>query len=154
MNALSNRMFCTVSLIYSDSHSPVMDAQGRPVLGGRTVCSLGQVSKLGPYDHVPIFQWNDLSVAVTGSYRLRFSLWTLDHFNTSVMKTAISAPFEVIAAKHFKPPAQSTELTNLLAEQGVKLKVHKKPVTKRPRSVVKEEEEEHGFEDDEPCSKR
>jgi hypothetical protein len=93
------------------------------------------------------FVFGDLSVKVEGEYRLRFSLFEMLKYGildtvlelasnvlfsrTEVVhiKSIVSEPFTVYAAKNFPGMAESTFLSRSFGDQGVRLRIRKEPRT-------------------------
>lgn len=70
------------------------------------------------------FVFHDLSVRSSGTYRLKFSLFDVNHQGTSLAKaTIISDSFTVYSPKAFLGMQESTDLTKCFARQGVRIHI-------------------------------
>ncbi|KAI9675511.1 MAG: hypothetical protein M1829_003315 [Trizodia sp. TS-e1964] len=105
-------------------------------LAGTLVSSLHRLKDIDNSDG-GFFVFGDLSVKVEGEYRLRFSLFEMLNSPRSEVvhiKSTISEPFTVYAAKTFPGMSESTFLSRSFGDQGVRLRIRKEPRTllKRP----------------------
>lgn len=93
---------------------------------------------LSDADNVPsgFFVFPDVSVRMEGKYRLKFSLFEIIdgvlHYEASVF----SSIFSVYTAKRFPGLEESTHLTRIFAEQGMKLRVRKEQRKRRIEAFV------------------
>ncbi|OLY85342.1 hypothetical protein AYI68_g470 [Smittium mucronatum] len=71
------------------------------------------------------FVFPDLSVRCEGVYKLKFLLFEIVGSTVYFCKSAISSKFTVYSAKKFPGMDESTPLTRLFAEQGLKIRVRK-----------------------------
>ena len=69
--------------------------------------------------------FGDLSIRIPGIYRLRFTLFEYTQEGVIKLGDILSDPFEVFQAKKFLGMQVSTPLCQLLAGQGMKLRVRK-----------------------------
>ncbi|KAE8323528.1 velvet factor-domain-containing protein [Aspergillus sergii] len=72
------------------------------------------------------FVFGDLSVKLEGNFRLKFTLFEMGEGSASHLTSIISDPFVVSRPKDFLGMTESTSLSRLFADQGVKLKLRKK----------------------------
>lgn len=95
-------------------------------LAGNT-CTSGHVVKDGRGVHNMMFCLNDLSVKKEGTYRLRFCLFKLNTTTGEVEKltSVCSQPFTTYSGRHFPGMSESTTMTRLLVDAGVRLRLRK-----------------------------
>lgn len=79
------------------------------------------------------FVFADVSVKIEGLYRLRFSLFELKNFEQqcTYLQSIISTPFWVHSPKSWPGMPKSSPLTQVLSDQGVKLRIARIPRTKK-----------------------
>ncbi|EIM20556.1 hypothetical protein WALSEDRAFT_58065 [Wallemia mellicola CBS 633.66] len=87
----------------------------------------------------------DVSVRVEGRFRLKFSLFEIQN-KTYHRKSLFSDPFTVFSAKRFPGMDQSTELSQCLANQGLKIRIRRDNRRDRRKSSKRyfDDEEEAG----------
>lgn len=75
------------------------------------------------------FIFGDISVRVTGTFRLQFNLYDLQREQNAAvfLGSVLSRPFKVMAAKDFQGLAESTYMSRTFADQGVRLRLRKEP---------------------------
>ncbi|KAI9825451.1 MAG: hypothetical protein M1832_001181 [Thelocarpon impressellum] len=102
-------------------------------LAGTLVSSLHRLKDIDNSDG-GFFVFGDLSVKIEGDFRLRFSLFEMLKSEVVHIKSVISEPFTVYAAKNFPGMSESTFLSRSFGDQGVRLRIRKEPRTllKRP----------------------
>ncbi|KAI9851380.1 MAG: hypothetical protein M1838_003843 [Thelocarpon superellum] len=102
-------------------------------LAGTLVSSLHRLKDIDNSDG-GFFVFGDLSVKIEGEFRLRFSLFEMLKSEVVHIKSVISDPFTVYAAKNFPGMSESTFLSRSFGDQGVRLRIRKEPRTllKRP----------------------
>ncbi|KAI8320055.1 hypothetical protein GQ54DRAFT_248618, partial [Martensiomyces pterosporus] len=91
---------------------------------GSVVASLAHLKDLDGSDGA-FFVFPDLSVRCEGVYRLKFSLYEIVGNQVFFCKSITSTVFTVYSAKKFPGMEESTRLTKLFAEQGLKIRVRK-----------------------------
>jgi hypothetical protein len=118
-------LFMRVSLIQEDRNH-LVDGPGEQSLTGTYVSSLFRL-KDGENHEGGFFIFGDLSVKVQGTFRLRFSLHEMlpEQAHISMLCTTTSDPFQVSLAKDFRGMKESTYLSTLFADQGVRLRLRK-----------------------------
>ncbi|KNG86739.1 hypothetical protein ANOM_005894 [Aspergillus nomiae NRRL 13137] len=79
-----------------------------------------------------LFVFGDLSVKVEGDFRLKFTLFEMGKGAAIHLQSIISDRFTVFRPKSFPGMAESTPLSKSLVDQGLKLRLRKKP-----RSLIK-----------------
>ncbi|KAE8347318.1 hypothetical protein BDV24DRAFT_146842 [Aspergillus arachidicola] len=72
------------------------------------------------------FVFGDLSVKLEGNFRLKFTLFEMADGSACYLTSIISDRFAVSRPKDFLGMTESTSLSRLFADQGVKLKLRKK----------------------------
>lgn len=95
-------------------------------LAGNT-CTSGHVVKDDRGVQNMMFCLNDISVKKEGTYRLRFCLFKLNTSTGEVEKltTVCSEPFTTYSGRHFPGMSESTSMTRLLVDAGVRLRLRK-----------------------------
>ncbi|KAF2104214.1 hypothetical protein NA57DRAFT_70431 [Rhizodiscina lignyota] len=122
-------LFVVATLAYENGQS--VAGQGSQRLIGRTTSSLHRlkdIDELGNWgDDGGFFVFGDLSVTVTGRYRLCFSLFELDKDEGVVtpLQSIQSGVFDVVTSRDYLGLDESTNLTKAFADQGVRLRLRK-----------------------------
>ncbi|KAJ2184817.1 hypothetical protein EV181_004179, partial [Coemansia sp. RSA 532] len=101
---------------------------------GSVVASLAHLKDIDGNDGA-FFVFPDLSVRCEGVYRLKFSLFEIVGNQVFFCKSITSTMFTVYSAKKFPGMEESTRLTKLFAEQGLKIRVRKEQKTGRPKGA-------------------
>ncbi|KAJ2682729.1 hypothetical protein IWW39_005867 [Coemansia spiralis] len=99
---------------------------------GSVVASLAHLKDVDGNDGA-FFVFPDLSVRCEGVYRLKFSLFEIVGNQIFFCKSVTSSSFTVYSAKKFPGMEESTHLTRLFAEQGLKIRVRKEQKSTRPK---------------------
>ncbi|KAJ1995704.1 hypothetical protein GGI25_000680 [Coemansia spiralis] len=99
---------------------------------GSVVASLAHLKDIDGNDGA-FFVFPDLSVRCEGVYKLKFSLFEIVGNQVFFCKSITSAMFTVYSAKKFPGMEESTRLTKLFAEQGLKIRVRKEQKSTRPK---------------------
>jgi len=129
----SPNLFCMVHLVPVDSDVPHHMPDHEPAMVG-TLCSSVHRLKDSPDTNTTenaFFIFGDVSVRVTGIWRLRFTVYDIPFGQSrrscmsQLLATTFSAEFSVLQGKDFKGLAESTKLTRLFSEQGVRLRLRK-----------------------------
>ncbi|OJJ48318.1 hypothetical protein ASPZODRAFT_14462 [Penicilliopsis zonata CBS 506.65] len=118
---------CSVCHATEDLPAPV--GSSSTALAGTSVSSLHHLKDLDNTDG-GFFVFGDLSIRISGEFRLKFTLFEIQ--NDSIvtnLKSIISEPFTVSLPKSFPGMAESTLLSKSFADQGVKLRLRKQPRT-------------------------
>ncbi|KAI9143784.1 velvet factor-domain-containing protein [Paraphysoderma sedebokerense] len=85
-------------------------------------------------EEAAFFVFPDLSIRTEGAYRLRFSLYELRGSEFKYYCSVLSDIFSVYSAKRFPGMAESTDLSKLFADQGLKIRIRRETrVLKRQR---------------------
>ncbi|KAE8138856.1 velvet factor-domain-containing protein [Aspergillus pseudotamarii] len=95
-------------------------------LTGTLVSSLHRLKDQGNSD-AGFFVFGDLSVKVEGYFRLKFTLFEMGKGIVTHLKSIMSDCFTVYRPKNFPGMADSTCLSRSFVDQGVKLRLRKKP---------------------------
>ncbi|KAJ2717288.1 hypothetical protein H4R19_000040 [Coemansia spiralis] len=101
---------------------------------GSVVASLAHLKDVDGNDGA-FFVFPDLSVRCEGVYRLKFSLFEIVGNQVFFCKSITSTTFNVFSAKKFPGMDESTHLTKLFAEQGLKIRVRKEQKAGRPKGA-------------------
>lgn len=105
------------------------DSEPEPDLNSLTgnTCTSGHVVKDDRGVHNMMFCLNDISVKKEGSYRLKFCLFKLNTTTGDVenLTSICSQPFTTYSGRHFPGMSESTSMTRLLVDAGVRLRLRK-----------------------------
>lgn len=105
------------------------DSDPEPDLNSLTgnTCTSGHVVKDDRGVHNMMFCLNDISVKKEGSYRLKFCLFKLNTSTGDVenLTSICSQPFTTYSGRHFPGMSESTSMTRLLVDAGVRLRLRK-----------------------------
>lgn len=96
-------------------------------LGGTLVSSLHKVKDIAGGGDVALFVFGDLSVKIEGLFRLKFSLFEVRGKEVEWIQDVTSQPFQVYSAKTWPGMGESTPLTRMLSDQGIRLRLRKEP---------------------------
>lgn len=120
-------LFMMVSLYKSDRDEPL---PGNESLAGTLTSSLHRLKDHNNVD-VGLFVFGDISIKMLGTYRLHFRLYefSMETFNAQYLASTTSDKFSVLAPKDFKGMEESTTLSRLIADQGVRLRLRKEART-------------------------
>ncbi|KAJ1948079.1 hypothetical protein EC988_005318 [Linderina pennispora] len=99
---------------------------------GSVVASLAHLKDIDGTDGA-FFVFPDLSVRCEGAYRLKFSLFEIVGNQVFFCQSITSAVFTVYSAKKFPGMEESTPLTKIFAEQGLKIRVRKEQKSARAK---------------------
>ncbi|KAJ2417632.1 hypothetical protein GGI10_000037 [Coemansia sp. RSA 2530] len=77
------------------------------------------------------FVFSDLSVRIEGSFRLRFELYEMEGDVVQHRASALSGVFSVYSPKRFPGMMESTPLSKLFAEQGLRIRIRTEAGTKK-----------------------
>jgi hypothetical protein len=97
---------------------------------GSIVSSLYRLKDLNNQDGA-FFVFPDLSVRMEGHYRLKFSLFEIVNAEIYYCSSMVSDIFQVFPAKKFPGMTESTHLSKLFADQGLRIRIRKE-VRNRP----------------------
>lgn len=116
-------LFVQTFLIGSDDSDPEPDLNS---LTGNA-CTSGHVVKDDHGIHNMMFCLNDISVKKEGTYRLKFCLFKLNTTTGDVenLTSICSQPFTTYSGRHFPGMSESTSMTRLLVDAGVRLRLRK-----------------------------
>jgi hypothetical protein len=95
-------------------------------LAGTLVSSLHRLKDTDNTDG-GFFVFGDLSVKLEGIFRLQFTLYEVRDKEVAYINSVSSGTFTVYAAKNWPGMAESTFLTRLFSDQGVRLRLRKEP---------------------------
>lgn len=116
-------LFVQTFLISASDSDPEPETNS---LTGNT-CTSGHVVKDDRGIHNMMFCLNDISVKKEGAYRLKFCLFKLNTSTGEVenLTSACSQPFTTYSGRHFPGMSESTSMTRLLVDAGVRLRLRK-----------------------------
>ena len=125
------RLICYATLLDATLDRPIVpDQQGRqkmlPTLCGTILASISHLrdpekeSCRGAF-----FVFSDLNVRSEGSYRLRFDIYQVGHKVSEHVSQCTTKIFTVYSAKRFPGMSQSTELSQMFADQGLKIRIRR-----------------------------
>ncbi|KAJ2000004.1 hypothetical protein GGI04_004329 [Coemansia thaxteri] len=77
------------------------------------------------------FVFSDLSVRIEGSFRLRFELYEMEGESVLHRASTLSDVFSVYSPKRFPGMMESTPLSKLFAEQGLRIRIRTEAGTKK-----------------------
>lgn len=142
-------LFVQTFLIGPNDSDPDPDMN---TLAGNT-CTSGHVVKDDRGVHNMMFCLNDISVKKEGTYRLRFCLFKLNTTTGEVEKltSVCSEPFTTYSGRHFPGMSESTSMTRLLVDAGVRLRLRKESKamsTKKKNTAFAQMMSGRGREDD------
>ncbi|KAI8809079.1 velvet factor-domain-containing protein [Cladochytrium replicatum] len=124
--------FLYASLIAPDSGDELhflRDGKTRSTTGSM-VSSLYRLKGIDGKDGV-FFVFPDLGVRMDGLYRLKFSLYEIFNSEIYFCTSIISDVFNVYAAKKFPGMEESTQLSRIFADQGLKIRIRKETRSKK-----------------------
>lgn len=136
--------FMYASLISADSEEELhllRDGKTRSTTGS-IVSSLYRLKDLNGQEGA-FFVFPDLSIRMEGSYRLKFSLFEIINTDIYYCASVISDVFEVYPAKKFPGMKESTALSKIFADQGLKIRIRKET---RQKKRTKGDDDESGNE--------
>lgn len=120
-------LFMMVSLYKGDRDEAL---SGSESLTGTLSSSLHRLKDHSNTD-VGLFVFGDISVKQMGTYRLHFRLYefSTETYTAQFLASVTSSKFSVLAPKDFKGMEESTSLSRLIADQGVRLRLRKEART-------------------------
>lgn len=123
MYITSPYLFVQTFLIGATDSDPEPDLNA---LTGNT-CTSGHVVKDERGVYNMMFCLNDISVKKEGTYKLKFSLFNLNTTTGDVenLTSICSQPFTTYSGRHFPGMSESTSMTRLLVDAGVRLRLRK-----------------------------
>ncbi|KAK2882631.1 hypothetical protein FQN49_000170 [Arthroderma sp. PD_2] len=129
-NYLQSPYYFVCCSLYHASDDPQASNPVAPTgtLTGTLVSSLHRLKDVNNQDG-GFFVFGDLSIRHEGEYKLLFDLFEMQGHNAVHLKSMFSSAFTVLAPKSFPGMAESTFLSKLFADQGVKLRIRKEPRT-------------------------
>ncbi|KAG2180818.1 hypothetical protein INT43_008397 [Umbelopsis isabellina] len=101
---------------------------------GCMVSSLNHLKDLND-DSGAFFVFPDISVRVDGVYRFRMTLFEITGDRVRCRDSIDTEPFTVFPAKKFPGMEESTSLSRLFAEQGLKIRIRKELRSKRKKDT-------------------
>ncbi|KAJ4360579.1 uncharacterized protein N0V89_001145 [Didymosphaeria variabile] len=120
-------LFVVADLWKPDKDERWEDRGGNNLYGG--LCS--SLHRLKDIDNKDggFFIFGDISVKMTGSFRLHFSLYDLqkEHNAAVFLGSVATQPFKCMAPKDFQGLEESTYLSRAFSDQGVRLRLRKEP---------------------------
>ncbi|KAI9271359.1 velvet factor-domain-containing protein [Sporodiniella umbellata] len=91
------------------------------------------------------FVFSDISIRIEGAFSLKFTLFQIDGLQVHRLCAVVSEIFQVYSPKKFPGMSESTEITRLFSEQGVRIRIRKEararnilPVKRQPDSQEQE----------------
>jgi hypothetical protein len=120
-------IFVCTSLWKADKDEPYDDT-GDKTLAGTLVSSLHRL-KNANNKYGAFFVFGDVSVKVQGTFRLHFTMYAFNPTENNVQHLcgATSEKFNVLLPKDFKGMDESTYLSRMFSDQGVRLRLRKEP---------------------------
>jgi len=118
----------TVSLITLEEISGTISTLPASALAGTIVSSLHRLKDVQNNEGA-FFVFGDLAVKVEGLGRLQVCLYEMRRSDAIYIKSITSADFTVYPSKAWPGNTESTALTRLFSEQGVRLRLRKEPRT-------------------------
>ncbi|ORZ26236.1 velvet factor-domain-containing protein [Absidia repens] len=86
------------------------------------------------------FVFADISVRLEGDYRLKFTLFEIVSEHVQRLASVISDPFTVYSPKYFPGMSESSLLTRLFSEQGVRIRIRKDTRNNGKRQKIQEDD--------------
>lgn len=133
-------LFMTCSLLEEDGRNPAVGPEStngkkEATMTGSLTSSLHRLKDGGQNDREgAFFVFGDVSIRVTGKYRLRFSLYDVRKNpdpaaagEVVFLGDVTSEPFTVVLQKDFRGMEESTMLSRNFSDQGVRLRLRKEP---------------------------
>lgn len=158
----SPNLFCMIHLVPKDSDEPHRLPDNEPVMLG-TLCSSihrlkGSPDTTGKTSEGGYFIFGDVTVRVTGTWRLKYTLHDIS-FASDVdmtngktprkLATTFSKTFKVVSGnKDYKGLGESTDLTKGFADQGVRLRLRKEQPKQKRKMGARDPSEDHDGADD------
>ncbi|KAI8913635.1 velvet factor-domain-containing protein [Gorgonomyces haynaldii] len=139
--------FLYASLIAGDSDEELhllRDGKTRSTAGS-IVSSLFRLKDTSQQEGA-FFVFPDLSIRMEGVYRLKFSLFEIVDSEIFYCTSITSDPFNVFTAKKFPGMGESTQLSKIFAEQGLKIRIRKE-VRNRQKSSKRNYDGDSGEDD-------
>ncbi|KAE8378099.1 velvet factor-domain-containing protein [Aspergillus bertholletiae] len=118
-------MCCSLCHPSDDIQAPILPSIA---LTGYTVSSLHRLKDVSDRDG-GFFIFGDLSVKAEGDFQLKFTLFEMGKHTVTHLTSIISDQFTAFRPKSFPGMIEPTFLSKLFAEQGVRLRLRKKPRT-------------------------
>ncbi|KAJ2721192.1 hypothetical protein GGI07_004118 [Coemansia sp. Benny D115] len=126
-------MYATLMDEHGERELNTLSDKKARTMTGSVVASLAHLKDINGNDGA-FFVFPDLSVRCEGVYRLKFSLFEIIGNQVFFCKSIMSTMFTVYSAKKFPGMEESTRLTKLFAEQGLKIRVRKEQKSARPKA--------------------
>ncbi|THC95920.1 hypothetical protein EYZ11_004606 [Aspergillus tanneri] len=123
---LSPYYFMCCSLYKVSEDSQVAPVPPSTTLAGTLVSSLYRIRDVDNSNR-GYFVFGDLSVQIKGNFRLKFTLFEIQGDTAHYLQSIFSAPFDVSPPRKFPGMVGSTLLTRSFVDQGVKLRLRKRP---------------------------
>ncbi|TIB11583.1 hypothetical protein E3P89_01936 [Wallemia ichthyophaga] len=117
-------VYCSLASEHSDHELHLLSETKTRYTTGNVTSSVYCLRDLD-LSEVLVAVFPDVSVRVEGRFRLKFSLFEISNSKTFHRKSLFSNPFTVFSAKRFPGMDQSTELSQCLANQGLKIRIRR-----------------------------
>ncbi|CAO3646959.1 unnamed protein product [Cunninghamella echinulata] len=118
------RYFLYATLVSEDGNDNIAFLENNRTTAGDVVQSLYRLRDFGNNDGV-FFIFSDISIRMEGFFRLRFSLFEIIGSYSQCKCSVLSDVFQVYSPKSFPGMSESTLLTRLFSEQGVRIRIRK-----------------------------
>ncbi|KAK4521335.1 AP-1 adaptor complex sigma subunit Aps1 [Mucor velutinosus] len=116
--------FVMVNIVHAEAPDTASPLPTREYLSGATVSSLYRLRDIDNTDG-GFFVFGDLAVRKQGYFRLYFSLFEMIDGIVENRKNILSNAFMVYTTKQYPGPMESTFLSRVFSDQGVKIRVRK-----------------------------
>jgi hypothetical protein len=121
-----------IHLVTPTAETPYQLPDGEPPMVGTLTSSVHRLKdSTEAQSEGAFFIFGDVSVRVTGKWRLRFTVYDVPfgqndrNCRTKLLAQAYSNDFSVVQSKDFKGLAESSKLTRCFSDQGVRLRLRK-----------------------------
>ncbi|CAO3629178.1 unnamed protein product [Cunninghamella blakesleeana] len=135
-----SKYFLYATLASKDDSEDITFLDNSRTTAGDVVQSLYRLRDINNNDGV-FFIFSDISIRMEGFFRLRFTLFEIIGSYAQSKSSVLSDVFQVYSPKSFPGMSESTFLTRLFSEQGVRVRIRKEtrsspssPASKRKRS--------------------
>ncbi|KAG1454375.1 hypothetical protein G6F46_008287 [Rhizopus delemar] len=129
----SSNFFLLATLIDPTNHNDIHTVNGHKATAGSVAQSL---HKLRDTEN------RDISIRLEGIFRLKFTLFQIKGLEIERKSAVISNVFQVYSPKSFPGMSESTELTRLFSEQGVRIRIRKESRIANNLSIKRQREAE------------
>lgn len=128
---VDNPHYFVVTSLVVGHNAPCEGNRNTCALLGTRVSSLHQIDEPNSNNTSALFIFDDLTATIEGSLQLRFSLFETRGDIVCYITDIVSSPFQIYSANEWPGMRQSTVLTKILRDRGIRLRVKNQP-RKRP----------------------